>query len=364
MALRLLKPAKIELPAAEIAPVAHERLFTSPVVEFEGRPQAVGYNKDMSFIVAVDIGGTQIRAAAYEPNSITPYANKRTRTRASEPGVFDRLVQTIGAVWQPGEVDAIGIASPGPLDPHTGTILDTPNIKEWNNFPLGQRLCETFGVPVYLDNDANMAGLAEWQYGAGRGHDNLVYLTVSTGIGGGVISHGHLLQGYRGMAAELGHIIVDPSGPACGCGHAGHVESFSSGPAIARYVSEQIQAGRASVLRDLPKLTAVQVAEAARQGDELAISAFERAGYYLGIAVANFLAIFDPSILIFGGGASQAGDLLFLPFQASLKQHVFHPHYLDDLTITKAALGDDAGLLGALALARLAVERGERLKSQ
>jgi glucokinase len=318
----------------------------------------------MSLIVAVDIGGTHIRAAAYEPNRVTPFAHKKTRTRTSEPGVFDRLVQAIEAIWQPGNVDAIGIASPGPLDPHTGTILETPNIPEWVNFPVGPRLCETFGVPVYLDNDANMAGLAEWQYGAGRGHDNLLYLTISTGIGGGVISNGHLLQGFRGMGAELGHIIIDPNGPLCGCGQKGHLESFSSGPAIARYVSEQIKAGQKSSLPAHPKPTAVQVAEAAHEGDALAISAFERAGYYLGIAVANYLATFDPSILIFGGGASQAGDLLFLPFQKSLKEHVFHPHYLDDLIITKAALGDDAGLLGALALARLALKQGERQESQ
>jgi glucokinase len=318
----------------------------------------------MSLIVAVDIGGTQIRAAAYEPDSTTPLAQNKTRTRTSEPGVFDRLVQTIKAVWQPGKVDAIGIASPGPLDPHTGTILDTPNIKEWVNFPVGPRLCETFGVPVYLDNDANMAGLAEWQYGAGQGHDNLVYLTVSTGIGGGVISNGRLLQGFRGMAAELGHITVVPDGPMCGCGHRGHIEAFASGPAIARYVAEQMKAGKDSSLRDTPRPNAVQVAEAARDGDPLAIEAFERAGYYLGIAVANYLAIFDPSIVIFGGGASQAGDLLFLPFHESLKKNVFHPHYLDDLIITKAALGDDAGLLGALALARLSLEQDERLKSR
>jgi glucokinase len=316
----------------------------------------------MSIIVAVDIGGTHIRTAAYEPNSITPFAHQRTRSHANKPGVFDRLVQAIEAVWQPGRVDAIGIASPGPLDPYTGTILDTPNIPEWENFPVGPRLRENFDVPVYLDNDANMAGLAEWQYGAGKGHENLVYLTISTGIGGGVISHGRLLQGFRGMAAELGHMIIDPNGPPCGCGRNGHVESFSSGPAVARFVMEQIKAGKSSSLQGVVEPTAVQVAEAALQGDALAISAFERAGFYLGIAVANYLAIFDPSILIFGGGASQAGELLFKPFRESLQSHVFHPHYLDDLIITKAALGDDAGLLGALALANLGLE--ERLKSQ
>lgn len=307
----------------------------------------------MSYIVAVDIGGTHIRVALYEPKSTKPIAHQRTRSLANEPGVYDRLEQAIESVWTQDGVRAIGIASPGPLDPHTGTILDTPNIPEWVNFPLAAKLSQDFHVPVYVDNDANMAGLAEWQFGAGKGHEDIVYLTISTGIGGGVISQGCLLQGFRGMGGELGHMTIDLEGPLCGCGQYGHIESFSSGPAIARYVSEQLAAGRESSLQSQATIGAVQIAEAARAGDALATSAFERAGYYLGIAVANYLAIFDPSILIFGGGVSQVGDLLFKPFKESLRNHIFHPHYLDDLVITKAALGDDAGLLGALALARM-----------
>jgi len=307
----------------------------------------------MSLTVAVDIGGTHIRVAVYEPDSITPVAHERTRSLATQPGVYDRLEQAIESVWPQEQVKAIGMASPGPLDPHTGTILATPNIPEWKNFPVAPKLTQHFGVPTYLDNDANMAGLAEWQYGAGQGHQNLVYLTISTGIGGGVISHGCLLQGFHGMGAELGHMIIDPAGPLCGCGKHGHVESFCSGPSIARYVVEQIRSGQSSTLATQPNVSAAQIADAARAGDALAISAFERAGHYLGIAVANYLAIFDPSILIFGGGVSQVGELLFKPFEESLRKHTFHPHYLDNLVITKAALGDDAGLLGALALARM-----------
>jgi glucokinase len=309
----------------------------------------------MSITIAIDIGGTHIRVAAYEPDSTTPLSHQRTRSLADRPGVYDRLVQVIESIWSK-EVSAIGIASPGPLDPHTGTILDTPNIPQWKNFPVASKLSEHFGVPVFLDNDANMAGLAEWKFGAGMGHHDLVYLTISTGIGGGVISNDRLLQGFRGMGAELGHMIIDPDGPPCGCGHRGHIESFSSGPSIARYVNDHLDAGQPSSLHAHPNLSAHQVADAALQGDALAISAFERAGYYLGIAVANYLAIFDPSILVFGGGVSQVGDLLFKPFEASLRKHVFHPHYLDELVITKAALGDDAGLLGALALARMRLQ--------
>lgn len=311
----------------------------------------------MSRTIAIDIGGTHIRVAVFEPDSTSPIAHQRTPSLGHEPGVYDRLVQAVEAVWQK-DVSAVGIASPGPLDPHAGVVLSTPNIPEWNNFPLTGNLFRRFGVPVYLDNDANLAGLAEWQFGAGQGHNDLVYFTISTGIGGGVISNGHLLQGFRGLAAELGHMTINVNGPLCGCGHPGHVESFASGTAIARYVSEQLKAGQKSTLQPHPKLSAREVAKAALTGDALAISAFERAGHYLGIAVANYLAIFDPSILVFGGGVSQVGDLLFKPFEESLRRHVFHPHYLDDLVITRAALGDDAGLLGALALARLAQSKG------
>jgi glucokinase len=307
----------------------------------------------MSHTIAVDIGGTHIRVASYQPDSIQPVAHQRTRSLGNEPGVYDRLERAIESIWPKDGVRAIGIASPGPLDPHTGTILATPNIPEWQNFPLTAKLSQHFNVPTYLDNDANMAGLAEWQFGAGKGHQDLVYLTISTGIGGGVISNGCLLQGFRGMGAELGHMIIDPDGPLCGCGKRGHIESFASGPSIARYVNEQLAAGQTSSLQSKSNVGTVQIAEAARAGDALALSAFERAGYYLGIAVANYLAVFDPSILIFGGGVSQVGNLLFKPFEESLRMHTFHPHYLDDLVITKAALGDDAGLLGALALARM-----------
>ena len=307
----------------------------------------------MTLTLAVDIGGTHIRVAAYEANSTKPVAHHRTKSFAQTSGVYDRLADAIKTIWQEGQVTAIGIASPGPLDPYKGIILDTPNIPEWDNFPIAAKLTEEFGVPAYLDNDANMAGLAEWQFGAGKGHHDLIYLTISTGIGGGVISSNRLLQGYHGMGAELGHMLIDPNGPLCGCGKPGHIESFSSGPSIVRYFNEQLKAGQKSTLQPNPNLGTAQIAEAALTGDPLAITAFSRAGHYLGIAVANFLAIFDPSILIFGGGVSQVGDLLFKPFEESLRQHVFHPRYMDDLVITKAALGDDAGLLGALALARM-----------
>ncbi len=308
----------------------------------------------MPTIVAVDIGGTQMRAASYTSEKLKPIKQKKIATLASEPGGLNRLTQVIEEVWPNGDqVEAIGLGSPGPLDPHTGYLLAPPNNPEWHNFPLAPNVSRHFGVKAYLDNDANLAGLAEYRFGAGKGHHNVLYITVSTGIGGGVIIEDRLLQGYHGLAAELGHIIIDPNGPPCSCGYNGHLESFSSGPAIVRYVLGEMESGTRSSLKREGFITAREVAEAAHQGDALAIKAYQRAGEYLGIGVASLLHAFDPSIVIFGGGVSQVGNLLFDTFHVSLKKHVFHPRYLEGLVITNAELGDDAGLLGARALAEM-----------
>jgi len=312
----------------------------------------------MRTIVAVDIGGTQMRAASYSPENLDPIKLKKISTRASEPGGTERLINLIEDVWPDDkQVDAIGIASPGPLDPHTGFLLAPPNNPEWHNYPLGPKLEEHFGVKTYLDNDANLAGLAEYRFGAGKGHHDVVYITVSTGVGGGVIIQDQLLQGFHGMGAELGHIIIDPNGPVCSCGFKGHLEAYSSGPAIVKYVLAELEEGMKSEMKREAILTAQIVWEAAQRGDPLALKAFHRAGEYLGIGTATFLHVFDPSILIFGGGVSRAGDLLFDSFNASLKEHVFHPRYLEGLEISIAQLGDDAGLLGARALAEFKLKQ-------
>ena len=311
----------------------------------------------MSIRIAVDLGGTHIRAASYRPEEIIPLKHHKIRTRSKDATIFERLLGLIERVTLAEEtLDAIGIAAPGPLNPRTGVILDTPNIDGWDNFPIVEKLEAHFHVPVYLGNDANLAVLGEWRYGAGRGHEHLLYLTISTGVGGGVISAGHLLEGVDGLGAELGHVTVLADGPLCGCGHRGHLEALSSGTAIAKYVEEQLKdKSTESSLRSSTNRSAEAIALAAQNGDKLAQSAFNRAGKYLGIGVASFLHIFNPSVLIFGGGVSMSGDLLFKPFHASLKEHIFGLSYLENLKITTAALGDDAGLLGALALVEMKI---------
>jgi glucokinase len=305
----------------------------------------------MDVFFAIDIGGTQLRAGLYPAETTNPVAMKKISTRGKESAV-DRLIGLISDLW-PGEgymVRGIGAAAPGPLDSKTGVIYNAPNIPGWKNLPLRQILEDRFQVPVALGNDANLAALGEWRYGAGKGHHDLIYFTISTGIGGGVISTDQLILGQRGLATELGHVTIMDNGPLCGCGQLGHLEAISSGTGIAKYVNEQMAQGRTSCLPKDPPVTARQVSDAAALGDSLAIEALQRAGHYMGVAIANYLHIFNPTIVILGGGVTHSGPVFFEPLHAALRSHVLSSMYLQDLVITTAALGDDAGLMGSLAL--------------
>ena len=306
----------------------------------------------MSYYIAIDIGGTQMRAALYPENVDKPDQVKRITTQSEGEDPLDRLKDLIASVWPPrSKVISIAVAVPGPVDPYTGMVRQAPNIPGWVDLPLRQLMEERFHVPVALGNDANLAGLAEWRYGSGRGHHHMIYVTVSTGIGGGIICDDRLLLGRHGLAGELGHVTVQPDGPLCGCGQRGHLEAFSSGPSIVRWVEQEMRAGKATCLDSSRPFSAKDVSLAASQGDALSIAAFQQAGYFLGIAFTNYLHIFNPSALILGGGVSRSGRLILDPMEASLREHVITPSYLDNLVIATATFGDDAGLLGALALA-------------
>jgi glucokinase len=312
----------------------------------------------MGIVIAIDIGGTQLRAAIYPLDSTTAITVKRAPTRGFEEGVLGRLTDLIDSVWPKEPVEAISVAAPGPLDPRKGIIIETPNIPAWKGYPLASILSERYHVPAYLGNDANLAVLGEWRYGAGRGHHDIVYLTISTGIGGGVISGDRLIEGARGMATELGHITVLPGGPICSCGVSGHLEAVASGPAIAKYVEDEIARGRETSLRLEKGISARDVSEAAKQGDGLSIEALGRAGRLIGQACADFLHIFNPSILILGGGVTNSGAYLLNPLKESMNRNVMDKSYLDGLELATASLGDDAGLVGALVQAQIRPPEG------
>jgi len=309
-------------------------------------------------IIAVDFGGTNIRAAYFPSPQPPPVSQNKTATLASEGpnAVITRLIQAIDSQIPKGAVDLrIGIAAPGPLDPRTGVILSAPNLSGWTNIPLRDQLSEHFGMPVFLGNDANAAALAEWRFGAGQGTGNMIYLTISTGIGGGVIADGRLLLGAHGLAGELGHITMDLNGPTCGCGIKGHIEAIAAGPAIARNATAQLEAGQLSTLKETlsaqGKITSIDIGKAAQAGDELALSVIEEAGLLIGHHLGDLAHTFNPEVFILGGGVSLLGDLIFEPIRRSLREHVMDPAYLDGVRVLPAALGDDAGLVGAMVLA-------------
>lgn len=307
----------------------------------------------MEFHVAVDIGGTQIRAASYPQDSLTPYKINRTATQTPNKTPLDRLEETILSVLPVQEnVAGIGIAVAGPVDSHRGIVLTAPNISGWDNLNLKEYLENRFNIPVFLGNDANLAALGEWTFGAGKDHHNIIYMTISTGIGGGIIIDDRLLLGENGLAAELGHIVIDPNGPVCGCGGQGHLEALASGPAIARWTEQEIKKGYSSILNNREQITARDIAIAAAQGDELATAALNRSGTFIGIAIVNYLHIFNPSMIILGGGVSRSGNLLFDPIRKYVQNHVMSPKYHEHLSIVPALLGDESGLLGALAFVR------------
>ncbi len=307
----------------------------------------------MNAYIAVDIGGTQIRAACYPEEGITPLSITRIATKHPAVSPLGRLYESIETVWPSDQkVRGIGIASPGPLNPFEGKILVTPNIPGWENLPICNSITERFSVPAYLGNDANLAALAEWKFGAGRGYHDLVYLTISTGIGSGVIIEDRLLLGSNGLASELGHVTICNDGPACPCGQHGHLEAVASGTAIAHWVEQELENGVESTIPRGKHLSGKELYDAAQNGDRLAIDAFKRAGNYIGQAIANILHIFNPSIVIIGGGVSQSGALLFEPIRESIHKHVMTPYHLEGLILTQAIFGDDVGLIGALTLIR------------
>jgi len=303
-------------------------------------------------VVAVDLGGTHIRAALInEKGEILARTRRETLAQEGPEAVIGRIETCIRDVARGTE--AISIAAPGPLDPWKGIIHQAPNLPGWRDVPLADILHCAFKVPVYLNNDANLAALGEHRFGAGRGANDLIYLTISTGIGGGIINQGRLLMGAQGFAGEVGHMILEPEGPPCGCGGRGHLEALASGPAIARRAVEEMEKGtETSITRlvegELSKVTAKVVAQAAQEGDPLANSIFKEAGFYIGLGIANLLHILNLQLVILGGGVSKAGDLLFDPIRATVKARTM-PSYQEGLRIVPAALGGDVGLLGAAA---------------
>jgi glucokinase len=310
------------------------------------------------WIVAVDLGGTQLRAALCSPDGVIhKRTKKKTRAKRGTEAVLDRIGQVVEQVWpEEGDVRAMGISAPGPLDPFEGIVLESPNLPGWERVPLRDIMASRFKVPVTVGNDANLAALGEHRFGAGIGFDDMIYLTISTGIGGGIILRGRLLLGSRGLAGEIGHMVLQVGGPQCGCGNRGCLEALASGTAIGRQARTLAASGRAPAILaaaggDPADVTSESVGEAAARGDKTAQDLLAHAGRYIGIGIANLMHLFNPQRFVLGGGVTAAGDFLFEAIRLTAPLWVQVPQYAEGVEIVPAGLGDDVSLLGAVALA-------------
>jgi glucokinase len=307
--------------------------------------------------VAIDLGGTRFRVAVATADGLFEWkASQLTRTERGLQAVLDEMYATVdealGSVGGRGSVKGIGIAAPGPLNPWTGVIYNPPNMPGWDGVPLKRLFEDRYGIPVQVGNDANLAAVGEHRYGAGKGCQHLVYITVSTGIGGGVIIDDRLLLGSRGFAGEVGHMTIDMRGERCACGNVGCLEWLASGTAIGRQARRMVEAGVETALSGLKpeKITAQRVTQMAYRGDKASIQLLREAGIAMGVGVVNLAHLFNPQRVILGGGVSlNAGPLWWDALRDTVMSRTM-PSCRQGLEIVPAGLGDDAGLLGCVAL--------------
>lgn len=316
-------------------------------------------------IVAVDLGGTRIRVALLDAAyTLLKRVEEPTRAWEGPEVTIPRILDLIGNVISSSDhpVQAIGISTPGPIDPDTGAIKSPPNLDGWIDVPLGRLVQARFpDIPTYIENDANVAALAEVHQGAARGHRNAIYITVSTGIGCGIVIDGGLFLGGRGLAGELGHTILLVDGDRISS-----LEEEAAGPALAEYVIRRLEAGAQSVITeqvdgDLTRISGSVVGKAAQAGDPLALEAVTRSGRLVGYGIANLMMLFNPTVIVVGGGVTALGNLLFDPMRQAAHDAVIDPAYAEQAPIVEAALGEDVAIIGAAVLAaqRFAVEQAQ-----
>lgn len=360
--------------------------ITQPLPELEPRPQR---KRQTPLMVGVDLGGTQTRAAVVRDEEIIAKVSHPTPAAEGPAAVIAAIVAAVHEAMQMAEtgvaeIGGIGISAPGPLNAKTGIVYETPNMHGWHDVPLRDEVAKAFPyVPVYLGHDATLAGFGEYLFGAGRGTSNMIYMTVSTGIGGGIIVEGKIVDGAIGTAGEIGHMYIDlrPDAPHDGIGHVGCLEALASGTAIARDANELIAAGQGQGIfamyqqriaqeteatKETPEVgheqphlvSARDVVDAAEGGDAEAEAILHAAAVAVGVGCVNLIHILNPEMIVIGGGVSKAGPLLFDPIHATIAARAFdRPGRA--VQIAPAELGDDVGLIGAAAYVgyRLNLER-------
>lgn len=319
-------------------------------------------------VLAIDLGGTKILAAVISAGyQIMAREYRLTLADEGPQAVISRIFSAIGHVLSqnnmaPSQLGSISIAAAGAIDQAKGLITSSPHFPGLHDIPLRDLAQEKYRVNTLLLNDANAAALGEHRLGVGKGVDNLVLLTVGTGIGGGIIIDGNLYSGSSGSAGEIGHMTIDINGIRCSCGNIGCLETLASGTAIAREAIKHVRLGESSSLTEIVEgkienITAEKVSTAAQHGDRLALDIVTRAATYLGVGMVNLVNIFNPDMIIVGGGVARMGDLLLNPARQVVMERAF-PMAAQAVRIVPAQLGNDAGILGA---AVFAFEQGKNL---
>ncbi|WP_373897241.1 ROK family protein [Haloimpatiens sp. FM7315] len=310
---------------------------------------------DKKYVVGVDLGGTKIYTALVDlEGNIVKENTIKTEASKGEISVLNKVLETIDAVIEDvnlNEIKAIGIGSPGPLDVEKGVIVASANLP-FENFNLVKPIKDKYGLPTFLDNDANVATLAEFMFGAGRGTSNMIFITASTGIGAGAILNGKIYRGSTSNALEIGHIMLMKDGPRCGCGNTGCAESLGSGTAIMKRAKEALESHVETSLRNYDKVTAREVFVEAEKGDKVSKEILELSLSYLGIVVANTINIFDPEMVVVGGGVINGGKIVFDIIEREVLNRSLKT-IRENCKIEKAELEGKAGVLGAAALAIL-----------
>ncbi|MFQ5689616.1 MAG: ROK family protein [Gemmatimonadota bacterium] len=319
------------------------------------------------YIVGVDLGGTSINVGVvpFRGGTILGMRSMPTESHHGAKFVVDRMVRMIRDAMRDArrekEIPAdgiigIGLGSPGPLDRETGTVLETPNLG-WRNFPLRDLIANEIGLDAVLDNDANAAALGEWWLGSARDVDNMVGVTLGTGIGGGIILDGEVYHGVSDAAGEIGHMTIVATGRKCNCGNYGCLEAYASGPAIAARAVEGLDAGVESLLPDLvagnlARITAETVYQAIVSGDAYAADVMRETAGFLGTGVANLINLLNPEMVVVSGGVTRAGDHLLGPLKSEVRRRAFRDA-ADRCRIVSGELGDMAGVVGAAATFRI-----------
>lgn len=302
--------------------------------------------------IGIDVGGTKTAALVVDREGAVLARDVRPTPADDGQASLATMVDAARAVATPGVV-GVGIAAAGMVD-RDGVMRYAPNLA-WRDTPLAPHVGGALGLPAIADNDVNAAAWGEFLHGAGRGSRQMLMVSVGTGIGGGLVLDGKLYRGANGFAAEIGHVVVDPNGPECGCGNRGCWEQVASGTAITRQGRAAAARHPHSVLRDLAgadpaSVTGAMVTEAARDGDTVSRGIFVEVGHRLGVGIAGLVNVLDPDVVIVGGGASEAGDLLLAPARDAFRRSVEAPDHRPEVPIVPAALGNDAGAIGAAAL--------------